>query len=280
MIKEVDRQLDSIALTADCMDDDVAQALFGDFEEGEFEEILDDFCFTANQEEPIHEMYDGADEDYNGGNGGGGVLDFDFDAHIDALIAKAKQEENGGTKVVPKGHEAWTKSQNIFQGMKPLKNKKRLGDIDEDDDDEDSLDQEFGQHPDYFTTEENPGIVAKLNPEEEKALCDKFEQTLLEYDSDDLGDLDDECFDIRGDKPLEGDKQIEAALDSFLQQKKDDNFVLGTNPNGPKRVGGSSMVFVNKKLVPYNAMRTSRCILWVSVVHAIKICIEATEIDH
>ncbi len=272
MIKEVDRQFDSIALTADCMDDDVAQALFGDFDEGDFEEILDDFCITANQEEPIHDMYDGrADEEYNGANQSqstGGILDFDFDAHIDALIAKAKQEENGGPKVVPKGHEAWTQQQNIFQGVKPLKNKKRLDGIDEhsdddddddNDDDDDSLDQEFGHHhgdthPDYFTMEENPGIVAKLNPEEEKALCDKFEQTLLEYDSDHLGDLDEQCFDIRGDKPLEGDTQIEAALDSFLQQKKDDNFVMGTNTNGPKRAGGSSMVFVNKKLVPYNVI--------------------------
>lgn len=279
MIKEVDRQYDSIALTADCMDNDVAQALFGDFEEGEFEEILDDFCITANQEEPIHLLDElkgdggdgGADEDYEGEKGavgGGGILDFDFDAHIERLIAKAKLEENGGSKVVPKGHEAWTQQQNIFQNVKPLKNKKKnLDDIDEedDDDDEDSLDREFGQqhhndddltstHPDYFTMEENPGIVSKLNPEEEKALCEKFEQTLLEYDSDELGDLDDEYMNIRGDKPLEGDKQIEAALDQFLQQKKDDNFVMGTNQNGPKRVGGSSMVFVNKKLVPYNAI--------------------------
>ena len=280
MIKEVDRQYDSIALTADCMDEDVAHALFGDFENGEFEEILDDFCITANQEEPIHlldEMTgggDGADEDYEGKNqtsssgGTAGILDFDFDAHIERLIAKAKSEENGGSKVVPKGHEAWTQQQNVFQNVKPLKNKKKhLDDIDEEDDDEDSLDREFGHHhqqyhdddltstqPDYFTMEENPGIVSKLNPEEEKVLCEKFEQTLLEYDSDELGDLDDEYMNIRGDKPLEGDQQIEAALDQFLQQKKDDNFVMGTNQNGPKRVGGSSMVFVNKKLVPYNAI--------------------------
>merc|ERR1712176_1290787 len=43
-VREVERQLDSIALTPDCMDEDIAQALFGDFEEGNFEEILDDFC--------------------------------------------------------------------------------------------------------------------------------------------------------------------------------------------------------------------------------------------
>jgi len=95
-----------------------------------------------------------------------------------------------------------------------LRNKKRGSDLDsihesddnddhyddDHDDDDDSLDREFGypgdnmtintHNLDYFTTSENPGIVAKLNPEEEKALCDKFEQTLLEYDSDEVGDLD------------------------------------------------------------------------------------------
>ncbi len=274
MIKEVDRQLDSIALTADCMDDDVAIALFGEYEEGEYEEILDDFCFTANQMEPIHEIYDGNedggdDKGESSGIGGSGVLapgEFDFDAHIDKLIAKAKLQENGGAKIVPQNHEAWKQQQKIFEGVKPLRNKRRSGDldsIDENDDDEDSLDREFGyagdnitvnsHNLDYFTTSENPGIVAKLNPEEEKALCDKFEQTLLEYDSDHVGDLDDECYEIKGDKPLEGDRQIEAALDQFLQDKNDENFMIGS-ANAEKRKGGSSLVYVNNKVVPYNTI--------------------------
>lgn len=58
-VMEVDRQLDSIAMTPDCMDDDIAKALFGDFEEGAFEELLDDFCITAAQE-PDPELRGGA----------------------------------------------------------------------------------------------------------------------------------------------------------------------------------------------------------------------------
>jgi protein LTV1 len=259
MIKEVDRQLNSITLTADCMDDDVAQALFGDYEDGEFEEVLDDFCFTADQEEPIHEFtLEEGDEDYDGGDKGnskGGLMgSFDFNAHIDQLIAKAKLEENGGATVIPQNHNAWTQQQNMFKGVKPLRNKKNR-DFDDLDsiDEEDSLIGGVGGpgHPDYFTNEENPGIVPKLNPAEEKALCDKFEQTLLEYDSDELGDLDEECYDIKGDRPLEGDKQIEAALDSFLQDQKDENLIIGSTYDD-KRVGGSSRVLINGRLVDYN----------------------------
>lgn len=268
MINEIDinSQLDSIALTSQCMDEEIAHALFDDFEEDEFEEILDDFCITANQLTPIHEMtndnnHDTTTTNNNNNNSGG----FDFDAHIEKLIAKAKLEENGGSKIIPNNHEAWTQQQSMFKGMKPRKSKKQYNDNDydldsideegddEDDDDEDSFDHDY-YHPDYFTAQENPGIVPKLNPEEEKALCEKFEQTLLEYDSDEVGDLDAHCYNIKGDRPLEGDIQIEAALDSFLQHKKDENFVMGTNSIGmDKRVGGSSHVYMNKKLVPYNA---------------------------
>jgi protein LTV1 len=246
MIKEVDRQLTSIALTPDCMDDDVAQALFGDYDEGGFEDILDDFCFTANQDVPIHEMNQ---EEEGGLLSGGGAGGFDFDAHVDALIAKAKLEDNGGPKIVPKNHKAWLAQQDVFKSAKPLRRKHDddLDSIDEGDE-EDSFDRQL----DYFTMEENPGIVAKLDPSEEKALCEKFEQTLLEYDSDELGDLDEECYDIKGDKPLEGDVHIEAVLDKFIQEKKDENFVMGAP--GEKREGGSSRVYINKKMVPYNML--------------------------
>jgi protein LTV1 len=52
---------------------------------------------------------------------------------------------------------------------------------------------------------------------------------------------------------LEGDVQIEAALDQFLQEKKDENFIAGTR-HLQKRQGGCSKVYVNKKLVPFNAL--------------------------
>lgn len=238
-IQEMDRQLDSIAITADCMDDDVAQALF-DYEEGEFEEILDDFCLTAAQEPEDEEE----------------VHAFDFDAHIEALIQKARMEENGGARVAPTNHDAWNQAMSSFQGVKPFSKHENDAEdaIDFDEDgvygDLDEYDYQQGEEE---VMEMNPGVVPKLRPEEEKALCDKFEQTLLEYDSDDLGDLDEECMDIRGDKPLEGDVNIEAALDQFLQDKKDKNFIIGTR-HTEKKCGGGSKVFLNNKLVPFNAI--------------------------
>lgn len=243
IIKEVDRQLESIAITADCMDDDVAEALFH-FEEGEFEEILDDFCLTAAQEPEQDE--DGNDGDEDGNNGA-----FDFEAHIERLIQKAKMEENGGQGVMLNDHDAWVKSASEFKNVKPFRKHQNDDDDLEDDDEDEYYDDDYNEE--YEMDPMNSGVVAKLNPQEEKALCEKFEQTLLEYDSDEVGDLDEIYMNIRGDKPLEGDVQIEAALDQFLQEKKDENFIAGTR-HLQKRQGGSSKVYVNKKLVPFNAL--------------------------
>ncbi len=236
VIKEMDRQLDAIALTADCMDDDIAEALF-DYEEGEFEEILDDFCITAAQEPEDDE--DQPDV-------------FDFDAHIERLIEKARMEENGGAKVAPDDHEAWKKSAIEFQGLKPFR--KHEDDVEDGIDyDNDNVHGDVDEFDLESEVDMNPGVVAKLNPEEERALCEKFEQTLLEYNSDEVGDLDDDCFNIRGDKPLEGDVQLETALDQFIQEKKDDILVAGSR-HLEKRHGGSSKVFVNNSLIPFNAI--------------------------
>lgn len=236
VIKEMDRQLDAIAITTDCMDDDIANALF-DYEEGEFEEILDDFCVTAAQEPE-----DGGDEPDL----------FDFDAHIERLIEKARMEENGGQKVAPEDHEAWKQSTKDFEGFKPYKK--------HEDDAEDYIDYQNddvrGDVTEFDLESEidnNPGVVAKLNTAEEQALCEKFAQTLLEYDSDDVGDLDNEYLEIGGDKPLEGDVHLEAALDQFIQEKKDDIFVEGSR-HTEKRYGGGSKVFVNNNLVPFNSL--------------------------
>jgi hypothetical protein len=94
--------------------------------------------------------------------------------------------------------------------------------------------------------------VPALSPEEERALCEKFEQTLAEYDSDELGDLDEDCEDIRGDRLLEGDAQLDAALEEFLEEKKDEIFMEGTRHLPEyRRAGGSGFAaLVGKNLVP------------------------------
>ena len=236
-IRELDRDLDAIALSQDCMDDDIAQALFGDFEEGHFEEILDDFCITAAQE-PTQEELQNDDND-----------DFDFDAHIQSLINKAKTLENGGSL-----HSGRQIQDDFFTGKKPLYRQMEDHPEDEDDDSLDAM-NEVDEESTFFreatTLELTTGVVAKLAPDEEQALVEKFEMALAEYDSDEVGDLDNECMEIGGDKPLEGDKQIDAVFDDFLTVKRDEIFIQGTR-NDPhyKRNGGSGFsALVGKRMV-------------------------------
>lgn len=220
-VREVSRQLESIALTADCMDDDVAQALFGDYEEGDYEEILDDFCLTAAQE-PDSEQED----------------EFDYDAHIRNLMERAKKKTRGDYDGIPvQQHDVGRQDFSYFAGAKPLHARG------EDDDDSGFFDED--------NLLDTPGIVPALDEQEERALVEKFEQTLLEYDSDEIGDLDEECEDIRGNRPLEGDKMLESAMDEFLEEKKDEMFMQGTRHLQEKRrTGGSSFAaLVGKQLV-------------------------------
>jgi protein LTV1 len=90
-----------------------------------------------------------------------------------------------------------------------------------------------------------------MNDEQQRILCQKFEEALLEYDSDDVGDLDDECEEIVGSRPLEGDAQLEAALDEFLTEKEDEILIEGTKHlNQKKRTGGSGYsALVGKAMV-------------------------------
>mmetsp|Transcript_5078 Transcript_5078/g.10746 ORF Transcript_5078/g.10746 Transcript_5078/m.10746 type:complete len:654 (+) Transcript_5078:47-2008(+) len=243
-VHEVGRMLDSIALTPDCMEEDVARALFEEYEEGEFEEILDDFCLTANTE---------PEEEEGGGSGG-----FNFEEHIRQLMEKARAKENGeddGT-----GREL---EDDFFLGKTPLHRQRERDD--EDDSDEDGfLEGELDQYGEYEDEEEDGDSLdrefngsqaisnsnSNSNLEEQKLAQKKFEETLLEYDSDSIGDLDDECEDIVGSRPLEGDAQLEAALDEFLTEKRDEILVEGTR-HLTKRCGGSGYsALVGKTMVP------------------------------
>jgi protein LTV1 len=226
IVNEVDRQLDSIALTADCMDEEIAQALFGDFDEGDFEELNDEFVLDAAQEP--------GDDDVEGC--------FDFAAHIKSLMNKAKLDcdETGRLATV---HELGQQDHEFFSKAKPI----GKGTYREDDDDDDS----GCFYENDFEIQGTPGIVPKLTAEEEQALCDKFNATLAEYDSDDLGEGNDDG--IYGDMPLEGDAQVEGALDDFLQEKEDDIFIKGTrhNVNALKKCGGSGFsALVGTKMIP------------------------------
>eukprot|EP00536_Pseudo-nitzschia_multiseries_P007405 jgi/Psemu1/195658/e_gw1.175.45.1 len=226
IVQEVDRQLDSIALTSDCMDDEIAQMLFGDFEEGEFEELNDEFILDAAKEP--EETEDGEPA-------------FDYAAHIQGLIAKAKMQSDGIGPLATI-HEAGRQDQEFFANAKRVDK----GYNDSDDDDESGY---FDEND--VEIEGVPGVVPKLTDAEEQALCDKFNQALLEYDSDDLGGgySDD---DVLGDLPLEGDAQIEAALDDYLTEKKDEIFMKGHRHymEGKNNGGSGFSALVGTKMVP------------------------------
>jgi len=236
IVQEVDRQLDSIALTSDCMDDAIAQMLFGDFEEGEFEELNDEFVLDAAKEpEPTAD----------------GETTFDYESHIQGLIEKAKTQfdDLGPLATV---HEIGKRDQDFFANAKRV-NKKGFNDSDEDSGyfDENDCDLEI---------EGVPGVVPKLAEEEEQALCDKFNEALAEYDSDDIGEgySDD---DVIGDLPLEGDTRVESALDDFLLERKDDIFMQGdrhymdginNGGSGFSALVGTKMVLIKDIVEPTN----------------------------
>ena len=219
-LAEVTQQFEGIPLAADCMDEDIEKALMGDFEEGDFEEIADDFVLDAAKE-PEND-----DEEA-----------FDFDAHIQKLMEDARRErmETEGTEI--EDHDWAVRDQDFFAKSKPLHAL-------QEEEEEDSL---FGGGT---TLDVTPGVVPKLHPEEERALCEQFEKTLAEYDSDEVGDIEEE--EVHGDRPLEGDKQVEAALDDYLQEKEDDFFMRGksheiyTQPKG----GSGFSALVGTRMVP------------------------------
>jgi protein LTV1 len=251
---EVNRQMDSLPLTADCMDDDVAMALFGDYDENEYEELTDDFVmFAAGVAAYDNPVDDGSSTQQSAPSS------FDFDAHIQQLINTAKLGRSNDNKNVR------NEDQDYFENhwRQPL----RHAEMDDEDLDSEGgngtgrrRDYEYGSTTMSVTTE--PGVVAKLNPDEERALCEKFEATLAAYDessNDDDEDHDDfdQCVDdveaLGMTEPHEksrsfislslvGDSVIEAALDEYLTERDDEIFMHGTVNRG--RSGGSGFAIL------------------------------------
>ncbi|KAL3822191.1 hypothetical protein ACHAXA_008207 [Cyclostephanos tholiformis] len=248
-VREVGRMLDSIALTPDCMEEDVAAALFGDFDDGDFEELDDDFCITANSDVPINDDGCGGGGGEDGNDGG-----FDFERHVRMLMEKARANENGGNCVGARDLD-----DDFFDGVAPLR-RRGMEDDDEDDFDYDRYDEDVDEEDEEYSLDRqfdgaSTSATANANAnndERQRILCQRFEEALLEYDSDEVGDLDDECEDIVGDRPLEGDACLEAALNEFLTEREDEILIEGTGRNAArrKRRGGSSYsVLVGKTML-------------------------------
>ncbi|CAE7442124.1 unnamed protein product, partial [Symbiodinium microadriaticum] len=146
------------------MDEDLADALFGEGEE--FEELDDDFVGQA-MTQPAAD-------------------DFDYDAHIANLIARSEgQLAPGGQK--PRG---WSEDD---------------GEEEEDNDGSDVSSYDEGE----YSTQGRSGD----KPEEgeyRQLIEEQFEKTLEGYQSDDIGDLEDEAYDeeMQGNIELDGDNEM------------------------------------------------------------------------
>jgi hypothetical protein len=100
-IMEVDRQYDSIPLTADCMDEDVAGALFGDFDEGNWE-LDDDFVMTLLGTRTTNPV----------------VTEALIDDHTKRLMEKVNEEM--ALPLSERSAAAWGKKDADFSQIKPL----------------------------------------------------------------------------------------------------------------------------------------------------------------
>lgn len=228
---EVKDQVDNIPLK-DALDDDIAAILYGDSDAidfDQFEELNDEFVLDAAKE--IEEVQPQSETE--------APTAFDYDAHIQKLMEKARQERQLQGLVDPSSlnHHEWARrDQDFFTKLNVLSEQRDEDDGDGDGDNDDD-DDSFANLDDallYPTT--GAGAVARLSPDEESALREKFEQTLLEYDSDEIGDNPDE--EIVGRLPLEGDDQVESALNDYLQEKNDEIFMQGRPRRAQQQGGG------------------------------------------
>ena len=191
----------------------------------QWEALDDDFVLQAAAEPELHNDSSAPTED-------GG---FDFDAHIQNLMRKARQEREQETAATDKSsydHHEWARRDAAFFDKALPRHDER---DDEDDDSFANLDETILEEEDPSTCPTTttmgtrptlPGTVAKLSPDEERALRQKFEQTLLEYDDDD-DEEDDEKDEGNGETPWEETPQMEAVLDDFLYEREDEILMQG-----------------------------------------------------
>jgi len=117
--KDLDRHLEAITLDERTMDADLLAALWGEGdEEGEFEELNDDFCVEAMQDAPVGEA-------------------FDWNAHMEMLIARSERMSGVGTsRVKPRGWEGMKGAAAKMAASHQISNEVGVGDEDEHDSDD------------------------------------------------------------------------------------------------------------------------------------------------
>jgi len=287
-MEEVDRQLEAITLTNEGMDGDIRHQLFDDdVEFGEGDELLDDFCEVADMQ--VLEMDELKERGYivEGDRGQDNikykvedVVEFDYEAHIRALIEKSELARGNGKVDIKEGGD-------FFAGFKP----RGMEDDDDEsgefaDDDsgvfEDDTDA-FGPPPGVGITSPPPpsGTVGTEEDGDIAAVTEAYLLALGEYDDEEIGALEynagggggewieeggisseDEVGEDEDDgaprgefdnvlptapvpvvedgvallRDVENDTYVTSLLDEYIQDKKDELFMVGT---GMRRGGGS-----------------------------------------
>lgn len=211
-INEVDRMFESIALDENALDEDIKDALFN-FDDAEFEEVLDDFCVTAAQAPA-----EGEDES-----------DFDYDSHIAAMLEKARAAENGGnaTRLV---------DDDFFAGVKPL------GACD-DESDVDSWENGNNETNRVPTTEEERILLSKFH--ETLAEYDSDDIGDLYNKEEDILNHEAAVLDVFGE---EGNNAMDSILNDYLKVRDDEKLFEGSL----NRDRSGYSVLVRGKIVVHN----------------------------
>merc|ERR1711862_166562 len=75
---------------------------------------------------------------------------------------------------------------------------------------------------------DNDVVTAVTYKTNQSCTLQKLEETLAEYDSDEIGSLEQECDDIQGFRNSEEDQLVNTTLTEYLQQSNDDDFYIRT----------------------------------------------------
>lgn len=210
---EFARDYNAITIDPEIMDEDLHAALFNDCDEDDFEELQDDFVSVAMQEPELP--------------------DFDFDAHIAALIERSEKNcTRAGANVAPRGWET--------DRDKEMLRHAHATEYDEDSDGQfsDTLEDYEGtkyttnSYYSNYTATSLPFSTASKNNPERRALEDRrFEETVAEYDDAELGYCSD-ADSVEGAISLDGDDPLfTQAIEEFLQDQKDLVLVEGVLVN-------------------------------------------------
>jgi len=246
----LERNYEAITINHKLMDKDIRAALFDGFdEEGEFEELQDDF---------VSQVMNGPEDD-----------DFDFDAHIAKLIARSERslgipnkEPNSRVRFAgDEGEEELGSSDDEFPdylvdegdfhlyqqnksntGGKRKKQGGRASEVGEEEDEEYDAEQLLGSRS------AAKGAVGALSEQEREALELQFERTLAEYDDDELGYIEElQEEDIGGTIDFTEDGNLlDEVMDEFLQAEKDAVFAEGTNYRKGQRSSVVDPTLTNK----------------------------------